>query len=88
MDSSIHHFLLVFDHRRNKLIRQDEFDTNVDRATSAYAEAEEVYRDDPLIDIVLVGSDSIETVQKTHATYFESSRLSAADILRVDPMAV
>ncbi|MDO5494233.1 MAG: hypothetical protein Q4G64_00800 [bacterium] len=69
--SEIRHFLLVFDHKIDKLIDQRDFNTNLEAATEAYAEAEAKYRDDPLKDIVLVGSDSIETVRVTHSTYFD-----------------
>ena len=40
---------------------------------AAYAEQEAQYADQKLIEIVLVGSDSIETVKLTHANYFEGS---------------
>jgi hypothetical protein len=39
-------------------------------AVRAYELAELEHRKDNLIDIVLVGSDSLETVKMTHANYF------------------
>lgn len=63
----------MFDHRQDRLIKQVEFGTDIDRAMSEYAQAEQDHRDSAAIDIVLVGSDSIETVQKTHSTYFTNS---------------
>ncbi|MEV8180346.1 hypothetical protein [Specibacter sp. NPDC078692] len=68
--SAIQHFLLVFDHRTNKLIEQKSFGTDSHAATQKYGEMEQIYRDSHAIDIVLVGSDSIETVKVTHANYF------------------
>lgn len=86
MESSINHFLLVFDHGRNSLVELQEFGHNVNMATAAYSRAEELHRTDGLIDIVLVGSDSIETVKQTHASYFASASRTPRDILNFDPL--
>lgn len=67
------HFLLVFDHALGRLINQREFGHDLDAAVAAYGKAEHDYRDNDDIDIVLVGSDSIETVKITHANYFDGS---------------
>lgn len=69
--SDIKHFLLVFDHSKNELILEKDFGTDIDSATDEYARQEQAYRDSNVIDIVLIGSDSIETVKVTHSTYFE-----------------
>jgi hypothetical protein len=68
--SAIQHFLLVFDHRTNTLISHDSFGSDAHAATKRYGEMEQEYKDSYAIDIVLVGSDSIETVKMTHANYF------------------
>lgn len=68
--SAIQHFLLVFDHRSNKLVEQQSFGSDAHKATQRYGEMEQQYKDCHAIDIVLVGSDSIETVKVTHANYF------------------
>jgi hypothetical protein len=70
MTETIKHFLLVFDHANATLIEMTEFGSDVDRALREYAAREETYRNDLAIDIVLVGSDSLDTVQVTHANYF------------------
>lgn len=67
---AIQHFLLVFDHRTNQLIEQESFGTDSAAATKKYGEMEWKFKDSHAIDIVLVGSDSIETVKVTHANYF------------------
>ncbi len=67
---AIRHFLLIFDHSRSELDRVQEFGTNSKAAVKAYEAAEAVHRDNNLIDIVLVGSDSLDTVRVTHANYF------------------
>ncbi len=68
--AAIQHFLLVFDHGKNELIDIQEFGEDAAAATSCYGDVEKKYRDSALIDIVLVGSDSIETVKVTHSIYF------------------
>lgn len=71
--ASIHHFLLVFDHEAGHLVEQVDFGTDGPRAVKAYSAKETEYRDRKDIEIVLVGSDSIETVRMTHANYFDHS---------------
>jgi hypothetical protein len=63
------HFLLVYSHKESKLVSQDEFRDSA-KAVKAYSEAErENIRNDDY-EIVLIGSDSIETIMKTHGHYF------------------
>lgn len=69
--STIQHFLLVFDHRKDALISHQSFGSDLVAATDAYSRCERQFEDDHAIDIVLVGSDSLETVKITHANYFE-----------------
>jgi hypothetical protein len=69
----IQHFLLVFDHEKGRLIDTQEFGTDSETAVAAYAAKERELQDQRLIEIVLVGSDSLETVKLTHANYFDGS---------------
>ncbi len=69
----LRHFLLVFDHNKGALIDIQEFGSDGDRAVAAYAERERQYQDNDAIEIVLIGSDSLETVRITHANYFDGS---------------
>ena len=65
------YFLIRFDRDAGKQVDLREFaDSN--EAVAAYTSEEEKYVDDPHMDIVLLGSSSIETVQKTHGNYFGS----------------
>lgn len=73
MKSPIQHFLLVFDHDLGHLIDEQDFGTDADRAVAAYAECENKHKDAEKIEIVLIGSDSIDTVRLTHANYFDGS---------------
>lgn len=67
----IQHFLLVFDHDKGELVEQIDFANDGERAVAAYAEKEREYQARQRIEIVLVGSDSIETIKLTHANYFD-----------------
>lgn len=66
-------FLIAFDHDTRKQISLDEFrDTR--RALEAYVALEEQYRSNPRVEVVLLGSDSIETIKVTHSNYFDDIR--------------
>lgn len=67
----IQHFLLVFDRDAGKLIEIESFGTDSDRAVAAYADRERELPKDSRLEVVLIGSDSIETIRKTHANYFD-----------------
>lgn len=71
--AEIMHFLLVFDHQKGELISEDHFGTNSAKALAAYVDCERAYRDNDLIEIVLIGSDSINTVRLTHANYYDGT---------------
>ena len=73
MAGSIQHFLLVFDHEQGKLISEKHFGSDADAALTAYSELERECQDNRLIEIVLIGSDSIETVRLTHANYYDGT---------------
>lgn len=75
--SVIRQFLLVMDVREGVTEVRDLGHDYV-AAMAAYEAAEAEHRGDSNYDIVLVGSDSLETVKLTHGSYFDSS----ADDLR------
>ena len=81
MNERIQHFLLVFDHARGKLIDIKDFGEDADAAVAAYAATEAEFSDQKSIEVVLVGSDSIETVKVTHANYFDHDTASASKYL-------
>lgn len=70
--SDLKHFLLVFDHARGELVLCDPFD-DVEAALRAYSAAEREHEANGQLEIVLIGSDSIETVKRTHSNYFDGS---------------
>lgn len=69
---AIVHFLLVYDHKQQRLVSRRQF-TNGTTAASAYAAFEAEHRDDANLEIVLVSADSLQTIRKTHGHYFRSN---------------
>ena len=82
--SAIQHFLLVFDHNIGRLLEVREFGSDSDAAVAAYAEKERAIGElghASAIEIVLIGSDSLDTVRLTHANYFDGSAAAASKYL-------
>lgn len=68
------HVLLVYSLEEQKLVSQREFsESERDKAFSAYAAAEAEHRDLDDVEIVLVAADSLETIRRTHGSYFRES---------------
>ena len=65
-------FLIVYDHDARKQISLEEF-RNTAEALKAYGEREEQYRDNPRLEVVLLGADSVEAIKVTHSNYFEDT---------------
>jgi len=65
------YFLLVS--RPAGEVEVEEWGTDELGAAAAYSERETAFRDQPEVEIVLVGADSLETIRKTHSQYFASS---------------
>lgn len=85
MSGKTYHFLLVFDHAQQQLVSQEVF-SDGPVATRAYTEAERTHAEDRF-EIVLVGADSIETVMKTHGSYFGPSAYSEFLLTSLSPGA-
>lgn len=73
LSQPIKHFLIVFDHEKGKLEDLVQFDTNSEAAVAAYSAKEHELQGRKLVEIVLIGSDSLETIKLTHANYFDGS---------------
>lgn len=65
----IQHFLVVYDVLLS-VAAVEEFGTDYERALEAYSEREREHRLDPAVEVVLLGADSLDTVRKTHSSYF------------------
>ena len=73
-------FLITFDHDARKQISLEEF-RNTDKALKAYGEREEQYRDNPRVEVVLLGAESIEAIKVTHSNYFEDTADALGNLL-------
>lgn len=62
-------YLIVFD---RKAMKREilEFGEDAEAALTSYAQKEDEFSNDSSIEVVLVGSDSIESVRATHGRYF------------------
>lgn len=83
MSSDLKFFLLIYNRDTDVLVEAREFEDSA-RATEAYELAErEAHESDARMDVVLVGSDSLDTVRTTHSNYFTgSARKRAQGLLR------
>ena len=66
-------FLLVFDHDRGAL--HQDVTVVVDPAEALHADdaAERHFAEQERIEVLLIGSDSLDTVRRTHANYFDGT---------------
>jgi hypothetical protein len=83
MDDTTVHFLLVYSFSEGKLVHTDQF-IDAKEATDAYNECERRYSSSNDYEIVLVGSDSLETIMKTHGHYFRD-RVDSLFSLYLEP---
>ena len=67
--SDIKHFLVKYDASSGKTT-VTEFGTDYDAAVAAYGNLEEKFKANAKIELVLLSADSIETVKRTHSSYF------------------
>lgn len=71
VERDIQHFLVIYEIPTGEA-RVQAFGTDYEAAVQAYGEAEETARDRDDLDIVLLSADSIETVKRTHSSYFRT----------------
>ncbi len=69
-EGDIRHFLVVYNLAEGKA-RVEKFGTDYGAALKAYA-AEEDFGNRETYDIVLIGADSLETIERTHSSYFHT----------------
>lgn len=67
------HFLIVFDGATGTMKEEVRSFDDVPEALEAYAEAERAHEDERSIQVVLIASDSLETVQNTHPNFWRST---------------
>jgi hypothetical protein len=74
------HFLIIYDRRHRELILEKEY-PDADTALDARFDAEREANHDPNVEIVVLHSDSPETLRKTHSRYFRHADRPAPDYL-------
>lgn len=70
MDDAIQQYLLVYNRVSGLIEDLREFGMDLAGALEAYAAIEENHRDSEWMQVVLIGSDSLDTVRITHPNYF------------------
>jgi hypothetical protein len=71
------HFLLVYDRRQGRLLREERFD-DASAALDERFRAEKAHRGDQDIEVVVLGADTSADLRRTHARYF----MSLGDLVR------
>ena len=74
-------FLVVFDHQQGAMHQEVASFVDSAEALRAYDAAERHFAEQAHIEVVLIGSDSLDTVRLTHANYFDGT----ADLERLLP---
>ena len=64
------HFLVIYDRRAGEIVRHQRFHTPTP-ALAARFEAEREFRDDPDIEVVVLGAESWDALKLTHSRYFK-----------------
>jgi hypothetical protein len=80
------HYLLIYDRRAGKILRRRRFKAP-GTAMAARFEAEREFRDEPDIEIVVLGADSWEALRQTHSRYFERVQELAGSALKREALA-
>jgi hypothetical protein len=65
----VQHFLVIYDIGEGEAT-VESFGSDYERAVACYEAAERAHRRDGNIEVVLLGSDSRETLERTHSSYF------------------
>ena len=71
MTADIQHFLVIYD-IPGREAHVNHYQDDYDAAIDAYAKAEQLYRGRDDVEVVLLSADSIETIKKTHSSYFST----------------
>jgi len=69
--TDIRHFLVVYDIAAREA-NVEHYGSDYDAALAAYAQAEQLYRGRDDVEVVLLGADSLDTIKKTHSSYFST----------------
>lgn len=74
------HYLVIYNRREGQIIRHRQY-LSADPALSARFEAEREFRSDPDVEVVVLGAESWDALQRTHSRYFKGVRELAESAL-------
>ena len=80
-------FLLVYRRSTGDLLEFEDLGTEAARAFPRRSEAERQRKDDPDVEVILLGAASKEALLRTHSRYFKSIGELAADLVDALPKA-
>jgi hypothetical protein len=69
----VQHYLVIYDRRAGEIIRHRGFRTPAP-ALAARFDAEREFRDEPNVEVVVLGADSWDALKVTHSRYFKGVR--------------
>lgn len=76
----VNHYLVIYD-IPNGVADVHPFGTDYHAAVEAYGATEREQRENENVEVVLLGSDSIETLERTHSSYFKLEEKHADQIV-------
>lgn len=79
-ESDIEHFLIVYDVTREQA-EVLPFGHDYARAVARYEELEAEYEGLADLEVVLLSADSIDTIRRTHSSYFATARQAIEKML-------
>ena len=74
------HYLVIYNRRAGEIVRHRRF--SAAGALAARFAAEREFRDEPDIEIVVLGADSWDALKRTHSRYFKRVQDLAEDALQ------
>lgn len=76
-------FLVIYNRREGHIVRHRGFG-RPQQALAARFDAEREFRDEPDIEVVVLGAESWESLRLTHSRYFKGVRELAEDALALE----
>lgn len=77
------HYLVIYNRREGQIIRHHAYRTPT-RALAARFEAEREFREQPDIEVVVLGAESWDSLPRTHSRYFKGVQELAEAALERD----
>jgi hypothetical protein len=67
----MNHYLVIYDRSKGAVVRRQSY-TGSDEALRARFAAEDEFRSNPDIEVVVLGASSWQALERTHSRYFKS----------------